>query len=508
MIETVLALWMATAAGTTPIPVPTSKAHYERPSESARPDPSAGSGEGRAVPTSTGSLEAGHPEPFDSAASGRYAQDGLRDAPSATERSRGTPTSTDVPTLPLADALAELDAQNLSVAQARARADEASGIVRQAASPLLPTLSAGASYTRNSDEAAVQPGLVPTEPGAPRPERIVMQPLEQFVVSGAARVPLVVPNAWFELSAARSGARAASLSAEATRREVRAGFAQAAHGTVAADEAVAASERAVESAAELARSAERRVAAGTAPPLDALRARTEQVRRESDLVRARAELERARLALGILLGRETPVRVAVPAGEVAPPADDGSLVEAALAARPELAAQRAQVDAAGAQVRGAWARLAPQLSAGASIFASDVPYPTGEQEGWRATVDLTWPLYDGGLRYGKRRQAEAQRAGAEAAAEAQRLAIVQQVRDALRDVSVARERLRLAETQGRLAGDAAASARRSYEAGVASFLDVIDANDRLYAADVQLADARARSAQARISLDRAAGRGP
>ncbi len=34
--------------------------------------------------------EAAHPEPFDSAASGRYAQDGLRDAVSAAERSRGT----------------------------------------------------------------------------------------------------------------------------------------------------------------------------------------------------------------------------------------------------------------------------------------------------------------------------------------------------------------------------------------------------------------------------------
>jgi outer membrane protein TolC len=185
-----------------------------------------------------------------------------------------------------------------------------------------------------------------------------------------------------------------------------------------------------------------------------------------------------------------------------------ALVAVALAARPELAAQRAQVDAARAQLRGAWARLAPQLSAGASIFRSDVPYPTGEKDGWRATVDLSWPLYDGGLRYGKRRQAEAQGAFASAAAEAQRLAIVQEVQDGLRDVTVAAERLRLAETQSRLAADAAASARRSFEAGVASSLDVIDANDRLYAADVQLADARARAAQTRIGLDRATGRAP
>jgi outer membrane protein TolC len=213
-----------------------------------------------------------------------------------------------------------------------------------------------------------------------------------------------------------------------------------------------------------------------------------------------------RLALGILLGRDAPVRVALPDEPVADPdADDAALADEALGRRPEMAAQRAQVDGARAQVRAAWARLAPQLSASASVFASDVPYPTGEKEGWRATLDLSWSLYDGGFRYGKRREAEARLAGAHAGAEGQRLAIVQEVADGTRDLTVARERLRLAETQRSLAADAAASARRSFEAGVLSSLDVIDANDRLYLSDVGLAEARARLAQARVGLDRALG---
>ena len=85
---------------------------------------------------------------------------------------------------------------------------------------------------------------------------------------------------------------------------------------------------------------------------------------------------------------------------------------------------------------------------------------------------------------------------------------MQEVADATRDLDVARERLRLAETQRGLASDAAASARRSFEAGIASSLDVVDANDRLYQADVGLADGRARLAQAAIALDRALGREP
>jgi outer membrane protein TolC len=466
----------------------------ERGSPSPRPSPPLRGGEGGLLLTST----------WTSTPSASPAVRPERSADAeASARSRGAPTEpepTTDPEIPLTDALARLDHQSLTLVQSRSRAAEASAITRQSASALLPTLTAQGSYVRNSDEAAV------VRPGGPT---LFIQPLEQRTATGALRVPLIVPNAWFELAQSRDAARAADASAAATRLQVRTGFAQAAFASAAGEEIVAASARAATSAAELVRSAQRRVQAGTAAPLDVLKAEAEEVRRESDLARARADLARSRLALGILLGEERPVRVQVPAEPpVAPDAPPDALARDALVRRPELAAQRAQVDAAEAGVRSAWARLAPQLSASGSIFASDVAYPTGETEAWRASVDLVWPLYDGGLRYGKRRQAEAQLEGARAAAEAQRLAVIQEVLDGRRDLDVARERLRLAEAQRRLAADAAASARRSFDAGVASSLDVIDANDRLYQADVGLAESRARLAQSGLALERALGRDP
>ena len=454
-----------------------------------------------ATPTDTLPGPAARPEPFGGLRAGSAPPEGAAESKGleAAARSRRAPP----PELPLADALAELERQNLTLAQARGRAEEVAALAGQARAALLPSLTAQGSYVRNSDEFRLGPLAFP---GGLVIDRTV-QPLEALSVTGSLRVPLVVPSAWYDVAAARSGARAAEASSEAARLQLRAGFAQAAYAAAAADEVVLASERAVESAAELARSAERRVRAGTSAPLDVLKAKTEQVRRERDLARARAEAERARLALGILLGRDGPVRIALPAAPRQEAGADGAaLVEEALARRPELAAQHAQVEAADASVKSTWARLAPQLSASASAFAQDVPYPTGERDGWRATVDLTWALFDGGLREARRRQAEAQRATARAAEEAQRLAVVQEVSDGARDLAVARERLRLAETQGRLAADAAASARRSFEAGIASSLDVIDANDRLYLADVGLAEARARLAQARVGLERALGR--
>ncbi len=406
--------------------------------------------------------------------------------------------------LPLAAALEELDRANPTLAQVRARTDETSAITRQTWAALLPTLTAQGQYYRNRDEFVI---VAPSPSGGPPFRQVSIQPLEAFTGQGTARVPLLVPSGWWSVAAARDSERASSASLEAARRDLRTAFTQAAHGSRAAEELVAASEAALRSAAELARSAARRVAAGTSPPLDRLRAETDRTARESDLAQARANLERSRLALAVLLGRERPVRVLVP--DAAPPADPAppaALGQEALGARPEMTARRAQVSAAEAQVKSAWARLAPELSASASYFASDVAYPTGEKDGWRVTLDVAWPIYDGGLRYGKRRQAEAQLSAARAGEEAQRLTVVQEVADASRDVGVAAERLRLAESQRRLAADAAASARRSFDAGVASSLDVIDANDRLYFADVRLADARAQLAQAAVALDRAAGR--
>jgi outer membrane protein TolC len=434
---------------------------------------------------------------------------GATPPPTATQASTPTLTATasaEGPTLSLTDALAELDRQNLTMAQARARADEAGGVSRQAASALLPTLSAAGSYLRNSDQVRVSLAGFLGLPANAGPNAILIQPLDALSATGTLRVPLLVPSAWFDLAQARDAARAADASAVATRAQVRTSFTQGAYTAAAAEDIVDASERAVQSAAELSRSADRQVAAGTAAPLDSLRAKTEQVRRESDLAAARANLGRARLALGVLLGREGPVRIALPVAADAPEGPVDALEQEGLAHRPELDAARAQRDAADEGVRSAWARLAPQLSATGSAFTQNVPLPTGKEQGWRASVDLSWPLYDGGFRYGKRRQAEAQRAQADASAEAQRLQVLQEVQDAVRDLDVARERLRLAETQRQLASDAAASARRSFEAGILSSLDVIDANDRLYTSDINLADARARLGQSRVALERAVGR--
>jgi len=416
-------------------------------------------------------------------------------------------------TLSLEEALRELDAHSPAAAQAASRAEQASALVRQAAAPLLPTLTATGSYLRNSDELIFQKldasAIRRVVTGQPvQPESIAMQPLEAFSAAGTLRVPLLAPSSWADLAAARHGAAAAQGGAAATRLGLRLAVVQGAWLAAGAEETAGAAERALATARDLAESARRAQRAGLQPRLAALQAEVQAVRRESDLVRARAAVEQSRLALGVLLGKGEPVRIpmAGAAPPAPPPAETTPLAAQALSSRPEMRRDAEQLAAADSQLTSARLRWLPTLSASGSASAQDVAYPTGKKQAWRLSVDLSWPLYDGGLRYGKADEARALASGARAGAEAQRLAVVQEVEDAARDLRVFAERLRLAEKQREVAAEAAATARRGFEAGTTGHVDVLATSDELFQAEVGVAEARARLGAAGAALDRAAGR--
>jgi outer membrane protein TolC len=400
--------------------------------------------------------------------------------------------------LTLAAALDRLDRQNPTLKEAEARTDEALALVKQATVPLLPMVVASAGYVRNSDEAKLDLGAVlsqlPAVAGNPSlnlPAGVTMQPRDAFNVQAMARIPLLVPSAYADRSAARHGAALAKWQGEAGRARLRFLVKQAAWLAQAQREMLEAADQAVAIAQAHRDSAARAALAGTGAPLSVLRAKTEWVKRKSDRVRLRAQVAQAALALGVLLGQATPVEVSMDEAQLGTlPAPTPDAAASALALRPEPKLAQARAAIARDQSLSAKLRLVPRLSATAAAFASDEPYLTGKQRGWRLTVDATWDLFDGGLRGGKAAQARAQAAAAQAAESTAALQIAQEVADAARTLGVARERVALADEQTAFAREAAASASRSFEAGVAGSLEVLDANDRLYQAEVGRAEAR------------------
>ena len=81
----------------------------------------------------------------------------------------GPAAANEVRTLSLKEALGELEAQSLVLAEARSRVEQARAVVGQASSPLLPQVVAAGGYTRNSDEAKVGLGGIFGALGLPPP---------------------------------------------------------------------------------------------------------------------------------------------------------------------------------------------------------------------------------------------------------------------------------------------------------------------------------------------------
>lgn len=412
------------------------------------------------------------------------------------------------------EALARLEANNPSLARAEAASDGADAAQLAALSGLLPTITAVGNYTRNNAEVTLDlsqltdviaaiTGQTPTD----APGVITLQPLDALTGTASLKVPIINAPGWASVGAARQAAEAADQSALAQRSNLRGTALSAFWLEAAAESLVVAQQASVERARTLLESAQRAEAAGTATHLGVLQAGTDLARREGDLIGATAGLEKARLAVGALLGIDGPVIVDMPAAASASPAGDAdALVAQALDERAEIAAAEAGLRAAQASLLAQRLTWAPTLSGGFATFASSEPYPTGEKTGWKLTADLTWPIVTGGARLAATEKAGASVRDAEAALEAARLSVSQQVRGAIADQSVAQARLDAATHQRALAEEAAQIAQRSYDEGLVDQATVLDALDRLDLARASEIDATARLGVASSALSAALGR--
>lgn len=405
-------------------------------------------------------------------------------------------------TLTLDEALARLDAQSPELALARARSDEARANALTAMAPLLPAAQVTGSWLRNDEEVvlsfteliskfpvSVDPALLPDD--------ITLQPLDAWQATGALRVPLLSVSGIGDATAARAMADSADRQAAAARLALQAGLVQAAALVEAAGGLAEAAAHAEENATRHRDAMKRAVEAGTQPPLALLAAEAELVRRQSDRVSAEADRDRARRALGTLLGMEEPVRVTLP---TTVPVEDWS-------GSPELAAAEMNQLAAHRALWAARLRYAPTLSGTLYGAASTSPFVTGEQTMWKASVDLSWVIFDGAAREGRLAAAAAKARQADAALSAARLQVSERDASAARELEVARQKVGLAETRFNLAREADLVARRGLEAGTVSPLDARDAAQRLVEAEAGLVAARAGEALAAAALRRARGQG-
>jgi outer membrane protein TolC len=405
-------------------------------------------------------------------------------------------------TLGLDQALQLARRHNYDLEQARARLEQARAAVGQTRAALWPQLTGQGRYTHNYKQIEL---LLPPITGAP-PGPIVIQKEEQLDASATLTLPLVAPALYPSLTAAHRTAEAAAATFAVNETAILYQTAQTFFAAAGADELMLARRHAVEVASRTLKDARTRLEAGTATRVEITRAEAALVRARQQSVDAESTRDRAYRALATLVGVQAVARVAPPA--VAPPLPEPIDEMDALSLRPEIAAALRQVAAADASARAfAW-RWAPSLSGFGTLHGFNYAGFSGDQYSWAAGLQLDWQLYDGGTRDAQRRQAAAERREAEARLGLARRTVSDELRNAAQDLKTEQLALAAAGRQLDLARETLELVRAQHEAGTATQLDLLVAQDALVSAEVELAQARFTLQLGDLALARAAGTFP
>lgn len=255
-------------------------------------------------------------------------------------------------------------------------------------------------------------------------------------------------------------------------------------------------------ARDVVHAANARYASGTAPQSDVLRAEVEVARLQATARALVGEIGGAEAMVAASLGLDvsTPVPALAPLAVAHDTAPEWGVVKTALSSRPELAAGRAEIARAEADVQVMRNMFRPMAT-----IRTGPSYTMAEGRGWMAMVGLSLPIWRGKLRAGVA-EAEAMRAMAEADLRAMTRMIEGEAAVALRQLEAARER------QVALNSDVLPRARMAIEPAVASYasgqlplVSVIEAIQALWVVQSDLISAETQFGLAWARLGRALG---
>jgi outer membrane protein TolC len=273
-----------------------------------------------------------------------------------------------------------------------------------------------------------------------------------------------------------------------------------------ADEVVLARTHAVEVAERTLTDARTRLEAGAVNRVEVTRALAALERARQQRIDANATRDQVRRALATLLGVKASVKAVPPALPAAPSAP--ASVAEALARRPEVrAAERSAAAASAAGSAAAW-RWSPTLGGFGTLHGQNYVGFSGDRYAWAAGVELDWSFYDGGVRDADRHRADAQRREAEARLSLARDTIGDEVANAEEQLAARRSALEAARRQFELQTETLDLVRVQHDAGTATQLDLLTAQDALVTAEVGLAQARFDLQLGDLALLRAQGTFP
>ena len=247
--------------------------------------------------------------------------------------------------------------------------------------------------------------------------------------------------------------------------------------------------------------------AGMVAGIDVLRAQGQLQTQRQRVIAAENDFEKAKLqlarAIGLPLGQVFTLSDKIPyAPLTAPPVDE--VLARALDARPDFLAAKSRVEAAQASIRAANDALLPSLHFDGDYGAIGQTY--GAAHGTfslAATVSI--PVFDGGRTKARRVEAGSTLRQREAELADIRGRVEYEVRAALLDLRAADQQLQASDTNRQLADAELTQARDRFGAGVASNLEITQAQEAVATASEQYISALYSHNLAKASLARALG---
>jgi outer membrane protein TolC len=412
--------------------------------------------------------------------------------------------------LTLDDAVQRAIAASHRLEEGRARADAASAVVEQRHAVQLPRLSGQAGYTRTNH---VDPFSVPL----PNSQfRIIFPDIpNNYRTRLDAQWPIYTGGRLGALErAARTDAAAATLDIEAARADLRAEVARAYWTLVSVGESLRVVERSLAQVEAHLRDARNRFEAGLVPPSDVLSVEAQQARQQMLLEQMRGNRAVAEAALARLVGLQPGASVQ-PTGALALPDAVSTSFDALLSdARERRSDRRAlaeRVSAAGVRAQAVAAGRKPTIGVGGGVdYASPNPRIFPRQSPWRtswdASVNVDWPLFDGGRVDAEVAEATAARVTAEARLAEFDSMLGLEIRQRLTELSSGRAAVTAADAAIRAATEAHRVLRERFSAGVATSTEVLDAEYSILQAELDRAQAIAVLRMTEAGLERATGR--
>lgn len=405
---------------------------------------------------------------------------------------------------------------NLDIQVLRERFELANLNVSRAWTALLPTVQAAGGYTRNSVAAEIgfpdfsKPAQLITNPDGsvnviPQVMRATILPLNQWAGQISVTQPLLVMPAYFGIANAKTASELTEEQTTFARNEIILGISQAYYGAVAARRLIEVSAAQLESAKEQERVAKARFDVGEIPKVGYLRAAVQRATFEQDLRRAQNAYVSTKIALAALVGIEGPFSVEAPPEAEIPRGSRDELIRVALEERKDLKASRLAVEVAERAIKTAWWQFAPVVLATGQVNFTNFGGFTGNATTWTVGVSAILNIFDAGNTILDIRQAKIQARESTFNLENNARTVRQDVETALVNLESAQANLIKAQEQSRLAEESAQLVRAQFDAGAATYLDVVDANSSTFGARVLEVTEALNVQTAALRLQRAIG---